>query len=297
MINLNYLQKDVDISNLSNFKTKAFTKLYFEISSRQDVDKISEIVEYAKNEKLKILFIGGGTNLLFAFDIFNGIIIKNCLQGWDYDNDTKILTAYSSEKIWEIAKTLENDYGQNIWHRFIGLPGSIGGAVFGNAGCFGLETEGNFKEAEVLDLSTGKIEVMDKEKVKFSYRNSIFKETNKYFIISIKFDLNEKKEKYSSDVDNIDFRENKQPKGNSGGSFFKNPSKELSAGKAIEEVGLKGYRHNDAFFSEKHANFLINSKENGSWQDLIYLIDLAKEKIKDKFGIELEPEVRIIYNT
>jgi UDP-N-acetylenolpyruvoylglucosamine reductase len=53
---------------------------------------------------------------------------------------------------------------------------------------------------------------MDKEKVKFSYRNSIFKETNKYFIISIKFDLNEKKEKYSSDVDNIDFRENKQPK-------------------------------------------------------------------------------------
>jgi hypothetical protein len=57
MINLNYLQKDVDISNLSNFKTKAFTKLYFEISSRQDVDKISEIVEYAKNEKLKILFI------------------------------------------------------------------------------------------------------------------------------------------------------------------------------------------------------------------------------------------------
>jgi UDP-N-acetylenolpyruvoylglucosamine reductase len=75
----------------------------------------------------------------------------------------------------------------------------------------------------------------------FSYRNSRIKKEKKYFLISATFDLSQKIEKYSSDVDNIDFRENKQPKGNSCGSFFKNPSKEESAGYLIEQVGLKGY--------------------------------------------------------
>lgn len=293
---MNYLQKDIDITNLSNFKTKAITKLYFEIHSRQDIDKIVDIVQYARDNKLKILFIWWGTNLLFAFDIFEWIVIKNCLQWWRYDKNTKILESYSSELISDIAKSLEYDYGQDLWHRFIGLPWSIGWAIFGNAGCFGLEIESNFIEVKVLNLYSFDITDLQKNEINFSYRNSIFKKTEQFFIISAKFDLSEKNEKYTSDVDNIDFRENKQPKWNSGGSFFKNPSKELSAGKAIEDVWLKWYRYNDVFFSEKHANFLINTKENWSWQDLIYLINLAQVKVKDKFCVELEPEVRIIYN-
>lgn len=295
-MNLDYLQSNVDITDLSNFKTKAFTKLYFEVKSRQDIDKISEIVEYAKKENLKVLFIGWGTNLLFAFDVFDWIVIKNCLQWWIYNKDTKILEAYSSEKIRDIAKSLENDYWQDLWHRFIGLPGTIGWAVVGNAGCFGLETEWNFEKAEVLNLSNYSRTNLEKKSAEFSYRNSIFKKTGNYFIISVTFNLNEKVEKYSSDVDNLDFRENKQPKWNSGWSFFKNPSKELSAWKAIEEVGLKWYNHNGVLFSPLHANFLINSKRNWDWRDLIYMIDLAKTKVKEKFGLDLEPEVRIISN-
>lgn len=295
-MNLDYLQSNVDITQLSNFKTKALTKLYFELRSRQDVDKISEIVEYAKKENLKVLFIWWGTNLLFAFDIFDWIVIRNCLQWWTYNKDTKILEAYTSEKIRDIAKSLEDDYGQDLWHRFIGLPGTIGWSVVGNAWCFGLETEWNFKKAEVLNLSNYSMTNLEKKSADFSYRNSIFKKSNNYFIISVTFDLNEKIEKYSSDVDNLDFRENKQPKWNSGGSFFKNPSKELSAWKAIEEVGLKGYNHNGVIFSPLHANFLINSKQNWDWRDLIFMIDLAKKKVKDKFWVDLEPEVRIITN-
>ena len=293
---LNYLQINVDITELSNFKTKATARYYFEIQSRQDVDKIIEIVEFAKNKNIKILFIWWGTNLLFAFDIFEWIVIKNCLQWWTYDKETKILESYTSEKIRDIAKSLENDYGQDLWHRFIWLPWTIGWAVFGNAWCFGLETEWNFKEAEVLDLYNWGITKMQKNEVKFSYRSSLFKKTDNFFIIKVIFDLNEKVEKYSSDVDNLDFRENKQPKGNSGWSFFKNPSKELSAGKAIEEVWLKWHNHNGVIFSPLHANFLINSKKNWNWRDLIYMIDLAKTKVKESFWIELEPEVRIISN-
>lgn len=296
MMNLEYLKKDVDISALSNFKTKAFTKLYFEIHSWHDIDNLKEILEFSKKENIKVLFIWWGTNLLFAFDSFNWIVIKNCLQWWTYDKDTKILEAYTWEKIWDIAKSLEEDYRQDLWHRFIWLPWSLGWAIFGNAWCFWLETESNFLEAKVLNLYTYDMTILQKNDINFSYRNSIFKEKWEYFIISAKFDLSEKNEKYSSDVDNIDFRENKQPKWNSGWSFFKNPSKELSAWKAIEEVWLKGYNYNWVIFSPMHANFLINTKPNWDWRDLIYMINLAQEKVKERFWVLLEPEVRIITN-
>jgi UDP-N-acetylmuramate dehydrogenase len=100
-----------------------------------------------------------------------------------------------------------------LWHRFIGLPGSIGGALFGNAGCFGLEIQHNFASVKVYNLKLGKIEKWTTEDMDFSYRNTKLKDSDgKYFIISLEFDLSEKKEKYHSDVDNIYFREHKQPK-------------------------------------------------------------------------------------
>jgi UDP-N-acetylmuramate dehydrogenase len=101
--------------------------------------------------------------------------------------------------------------------------------VYGNAGCFGLETENNFSYCRLLNLENGQIEIFKKDNMDFSYRSSRIKKEKKYFLISATFDLSEKIEKYHSNVDNIDFRENKQPKGNSCGSFFKNPSKEQSA--------------------------------------------------------------------
>ncbi len=291
---MNYLQQNIDITELSNFKTKAIAKYYFEVHSRQDIYKIYEIVKFAKNENLKVLFIWWWTNLLFAFDEFNWVVIKNCLKWWSYNDETKILESYTNEKIWDISESLEKEYGQDIWHRFIWLPWSIGWAVFGNAWCFWLETEGNFMDAEVVDLSTWEIKILNKTNANFTYRNSIFKETERYFIIKVRFDLSKMVEKYHSDVDNLDFRNNKQPKWQSCWSFFKNPSKELSAWLAIQEVWLKWYHYNSAYFSELHANFLMSEWKNSNWRDLIYLIDLAKSKVKDKYWIEMEPEVRII---
>ncbi len=292
----NTLIKDKDITHLSNFKTTAKTKYYYEINNIDDVFKLKDIIQFSQEQKLKLLFIWGWTNLLFAFDVFEWIVIKNNLKWFFYNPIKKILEVYSSESISEIAKKLENDYGQNLWHRFIWLPGSLWGAVFWNAGCFWLETESNFLEAEVYNLETGNIEKMNKNTSAFWYRSSIFKQTEKYFIIKVRFDLSTLQEKYSTDVDNIKFREEVQPKWNSCGSFFKNHSKEYSAGRLIEESGLKGYSYNTAFFSEKHANFLMTNTDNGNYLDLLYLIDLAKNKVQEKFSIELQPEVRIIKN-
>ncbi|NVP17956.1 UDP-N-acetylmuramate dehydrogenase [Candidatus Gracilibacteria bacterium] len=296
MNKLEYLKTDVDITNLSNFKTKAKTKYYYEINTENDLENLKEIYSFCKDKKLDYLFIGGGTNLLFAFDLYEGVIIKNNLKGWSYDKSSHILHTYSDEWISDIANSLEKDFNQDLWHRFIGLPGSIGGAIYGNAGCFGLETENNFLDATLYDLETGQIIILSKIDMLFEYRSSFIKDSkNRYFIIKARFDLSKKIEKYSSDVDNIDFRENKQPKGNTCGSFFKNPDKNNSAGYLIEQVGLKGYKLGGAFFSPLHANFLMHDGK-GTYKDLLLLIDLAVEKIKLEKQIELIPEVRIIFN-
>jgi len=289
------LIKNKDISNLSNFNTKAYSKYYFEINSRQDIDSIYEIYNYALKNNLKLLFVAWGTNLLFAFDIFDWIIIKNNLSWWTYNSETKILESYSNELISDISESLLNDSRQVLWKRFIWLPWSIWWAIFWNAGCFWLETENNFVEAELLDLETWKRTILDREEMKFNYRTSIIKETNKYFIIKIQFDLSKLVEKYSSDVDNLYFREHKQPKGNTCGSFFKNPSRENSAWKLIEEVWLKWNKIWWAFFSDKHANFLMNDG-TATYTDLLDLIKLAQEKVKGTYNVDLVPEVRIIFN-
>ena len=293
---LDYLEKNKDITSLSNFKTKANSKYYFEINSENDLIKLSEIYNYSLDNSLRILFVWAWTNMLFAFDNFDWIVIKNNLLGWTYNKETKILESYSNELISDIAESLENDYGQKLWHRFIGLPGSIGWAVYWNAGCFGLETENNFLEADTIELESGQMSTMSKIDMNFDYRTSILKQNNnRQFLIKARFNLSTLIEKYSSEVDNIDFRENKQPKGNTCGSFFKNPNREASAWYLIEQVWLKWHKVGWAFFSDKHANFLM-SDWTASYKDLIELLELAQKKVKEKFDIELVNEVRIITN-
>lgn len=287
-----YLIKGKNITDLSNFKTYAVSKYYFEINTEDDISKLKDICDFSKLNNLKILFIWWWTNLLFAFEEFDWIIIKNSLKWWEYDNDKYILKSNSREDISDIAKSLYNSW-QTIWKRFIWLPWSIWWAVFWNAWCFWLETENNLIEAEVFNLDTWKIEILSKEDMLFEYRSSIIKKAGKYFIINIKFDLSKLVEKYSSDVDNIYFREHKQPKGNTCGSFFKNPSRENSAWSLIEKVWLKGTNVWWALFSDLHANFLMNDW-NATYNDLLNLIKLAQKKVKEKFNIDLIPEVRII---
>ncbi len=300
-------------------------KYFYEVNSESDVKKIHDIFQFARKEGLNVLIIGWGTNMLFAFDIFDGIVIKNSLKWWSYNKETYILEAYSAEPIREIAEVLVKEGESTLWSRFIGLPWSVWGAVYGNAGCFGLETESNFLDCEVVDTLAGKRRILEKNDMKFWYRSSIIKEKERFFLVKARFDLSKKVEKYHSEVDNIDFRENKQPKGHSCGSFFKNPEwviykqneeekieidkekikklekkgvemKKLSAWYLIEQVGLKWCHYRGAYFSSIHANFLMSDGDTTNWKDLLHLIHTAQSKVKEKFGIKLENEVRIISN-
>lgn len=258
------------------------------------LENLHEIFLFSQEKKLPLLVISGGTNILFSRDFFPGIVLKNSLRGYDFDKKTKKLTTFSGESITELAKILENIYQMPIWHRFIGLPGAVAGAVVGNAGCFGLEIQHNFESAEIFDMKNNRIFTLTNAEMHFDYRFSILKNHPEYFVTRANFDLGEIRQKYESDVDNIAFRETKQPKNPSCGSFFKNPSREVSAGFLIESVGLKGQGIGGALWSDIHANFLISADDSCRPEDLMALVRQTQKMVAEKTGYCLENEVRII---
>lgn len=289
-----FLFQNHEIWHYSGYKTRVIADFFYEIKEEQDLQKLHEAFLFSKKNSLPFLLIWWGTNILFSKPRFEWVVIKNSIAGWEYSEEKKMLHAHAGESIWEISEILETKYNQPIWHRFIGLPGSIGWAIYGNAGCFGLETESNFLRATVYDMGQWIRKNLSKEEIQFAYRHSIIKENPELFIIGACFDLSEINEKYTSDVDNIYFREYKQPKGNCCGSFFKNPSRDTSAGMLIEAVWLKWYHHGWAYWSDLHANFLMSDGESCNPTDLIEIIALTQEAIKKEKGIDLINEVKII---
>ena len=306
------ITKNKDISNLSNFNTPAKTKYFYEFM--WNIEELIQVLKKFKNEKK--LFISWWTNILFAFDTFDWITIKfsnyNIDENYIFENYPSVFDKTISSKFklkdnileisWfeKISDTAEILYKENLskkWERFIGLPWTIAGAIVWNAWCFWLEIQHHFLKAQVMDLTDFKIKIINKQQANFSYRNSIFKNKN-YIILKAWFDLSLNEEKYSFNwtlEDIVEFRTQKQPQWFTCGSFFKNPSKEHPAWKLIEQAQLKWYKIWWAYFSEKHANFLM-SDWTASWKDLINLKNLAQTIVENKFNIKLIPEVNIVYN-
>jgi len=161
--------------------------------------------------------------------------------------------------------------------------------VTGNAGCFGFEAKDAVMEVTVFDVETGEYKTLGNNKLDFSYRHSILKDMPDWFLVDATF----RTDLISSDTtDPRTFRSGKQPGGFTCGSFFRNPPGD-SAGRLIDLSGLKGHRIGGVKISELHANFFVNDAK-GSYGDILSLRDLAKEKVRESFGVELQEEARII---
>lgn len=230
------MEQHVDISHLSGYQTPAKARYFVEYRG-DNVDEVIAAAKFAKEMNIPVLTIAGGKNSLLAFDEYPGLVIYNSSEGYDLEH--RHLKVLSGQPIWELAETLEDEHGIDFWHRFQGLPGSVGGAVFGNAGCFGLEIGAYVTQVDMIDMNTGEMIAKTGDEMQFGYRWSECKNHPEWFILSVHFDLSELLEKYSSDEEPLLWRERVQPVGLSCGSFFKNPSREQSAGSIIEQVGLK----------------------------------------------------------
>ena len=289
---MQYLEQNKDLKNFSSFRTDAISKYFFEIKNIDDIEKLKEIITFARENNLKYEFIWAGTNLLFAFYEFDRIIIKNSLKSQDVIIENNELIVFSWDIV--ISKTRQLlDKNITKFAPLLWLPGTFWWALVGNAWCFGLEIKDIFVSASVLDLYTLHIIEIDKNFMNFEYRNTALKNNSRYFVISMKLDISGQNN--LDDIEeSIKKRKETQPWWVATcGSFFKNPVWE-SAWRLIEAVWLKWKILNWAKISEKHANFFINF-ENANYRDILELRDLAKEKVKKEFWVDLEEEVKIIF--
>ncbi len=247
------------------------------------------LMEILKSESIPFYVIGGGSNILVSDKGFHGVIINTKridfmeLKGFH-------LTVGSGVKLGKIIAFL---FKKNLsgMEGLVGIPGTIGGAVFGNAGSFGYETKDCIEEIEIIDEDL-KEKVLKKSVISFTYRNSGLPQNT--VIKRVTLALKETKEDiFLKMIDYLNKKRQTQPlKERSAGCVFKNPEG-ISAGALIERAGLKGFRVGDIVVSHVHANYFINLGR-GSCKDFLQLMDIVRERIFKVFSVELEPEIKIL---
>lgn len=256
------------------------------------------LVAWAQAADLPLIWIGGGTNLLALDSGFRGVIARYRAQTWQIhpQGDTALLEIEAGAQMAATARRMGAlGWAGLAWAE--GVPGTIGGAVFGNAGCYGGDI------AQVLTTVTllldGAQVTWPASAMAYRYRTSALKDGTHQFtspplILAATFRLTREDPALlqASMAQIASVRKGKTPWGSSCGSVFKNPPDD-SAGRLIEAAGLKGRRVGGAEISPKHANYIVNV-DNATSQDVLTLIGIARETVLHQFGIELELEVRVI---
>ena len=235
------------------------------------------------------VLLGNMTNTLILGGYEGSAIFCEEIKGININGEK--LTVRAGEKISAICGVAQYA-GLGGLESFYGLPGTVGGALSGNAGCFGCEISEAIEKITVFNTEECEFEELTKEEIAFGYRYCNLRK-NKDLVYEVTFDLYKKSPVLIAGqmAEVRRQRRIKQPKGRSLGSFFKQYNG-ISAGYYIEKAGLKGYERNGVTVSPVHANFFINEK--GSAEDYYDLGEYVKKTVQDKFGITLEREVVVI---
>jgi len=258
----------------------------------ESVEKLVELLHIIKDNNIKYKVIGKGSNLIFSSKEYDGIIIKlDNLDKLEIDG-TKIVVGagYSLVKLsLETAKI-----GLSGLEFAAGIPGTIGGSVFMNAGAYKNDMSEIIESIKVIDDNLNVVK-MTKEDLDFSYRHSFLQQHKNYICVEATLNLAE------ANTDEIKEKINKRKSKRmetqpleypSAGSVFRNPEN-IPAGKLIEDAGLKGKMIGGAMVSNKHANFIINY-DNATSDDIYNLINYVKDEIKKQTGVELKQEQEFV---
>ena len=258
----------------------------------REVD-IVETIKICRKNSIKFFVIGNGSNLLVPDEGYNGVIIKLKSEFSKIEVEGDYLIVNSGAKLSEVY-TVAYENSLTGFEFASGIPGTIGGAIYMNAGAYGGEMKDIVESVEVLDLDNFELRELKNKELEFSYRKSIIQRRN-YIVTTIKLKLQKgNKEKINAVYEDLRERRNsKQPLNfGSAGSTFKRPEGHF-ASKLIEDAGLKGYHINDAWVSEKHSGFIVN-KGKASFKEVMELIEYVQKVVFEKFGVKLETEVRIL---
>ena len=259
----------------------------------REISDIVETIKICRENSIKFFIIGNGSNLLVPDEGYNGVIIKLKSEFSTIEVEGDYLIVNSGAKLSEVY-TVAYENSLTGFEFASGIPGTIGGAIYMNAGAYGGEMKDIVESVQVLDLDNFELRELKNEELEFSYRKSIIQRKN-YIVTTIKLKLQKgNKEEINAVYEDLRERRNsKQPLNfGSAGSTFKRPEGHF-ASKLIEDAGLKGYHINDAWVSEKHSGFVVN-KGNASYKEVMELIEYVQNVVFEKFGVKLETEVRIL---
>ncbi|MBQ3021006.1 MAG: UDP-N-acetylmuramate dehydrogenase [Bacilli bacterium] len=282
------LLENVNLKKYNTYKIGGHSKY---LIKPYNIKCLKNLIEYLKNNKIKYIVLGKGSNVILPDEDYDGtIILLEKLNKIEIENN--IVNAESGILLNTfINKLINNNLGglENLY----GIPGTLGGAIVQNAGCYSSEISDYIES--ITYLKDNEIKTINKEDCDFSYRDSIFKKDKDIILLSASFKLYNKDKKEMKEIikNNMNKRKSSQPlEYPNAGSVFRNP-KDLSAGKLIDDLNLKGYHINDAYISNKHANFIIN-KGNSSSEDIKLLIEHIKKEIYKNYKIELILEQEIV---
>jgi len=258
----------------------------------KDIDSLKKVLKLLKENNIKHMILGNGSNVLFSDDDYKGIIIKlDKLNNYEIKG-TRLIAGAGANMISLALDTVKHNLKGLEF--ICGVPGLVGGCVYMNAGCYGSDISNVLTEVKALTPDLEVITLKNKD-LEFGYRTSFFKTHKDYIILEATFKLTKgKREELEALVkERKEKRLASQPlEYPSAGSVFRNPPENFS-GKLIEDLGLKGLKKGEAEISTKHANFIVN-KNNACASDIKYLIDHVKEEVKKNYDIDLICEQELI---
>ncbi len=285
----NSILENENMANHTTFKCGGNASLYIAPNS---TDELVKVLEVLRNENYPYMVIGNGSNLLVKDSGYDGAIVEVDKKISEIDVRGEEIIVEAGAKLSKVATiAMENDLaGFEFAH---GIPGNMGGAVVMNAGAYGGEMKDVLKWVKVVDQN-GEIQTLENDELELGYRTSrVMKEKMIVLEACIKLDLG-----VMGDIAEVmallmSKRKASQPlEYPSAGSTFKRPEGYF-AGKLVQDAGMKGYRVGDAMVSDKHSGFVINCG-NATATEVIQVIEDVQAKVKEDFGVDLEPEVRII---
>ena len=254
--------------------------------------EVCQAIRLAKEEQIPFFVVGNGSNLLVSDDGFRGMIVQIGRNLQEISVEDNVIYAQAGALLSRVARTAL-EHGLTGMEFAAGIPGSLGGAVAMNAGAYGGEMKDILTDAEVL-TPDGEIKILSLEELDLSYRHScIFDED--YIVLSVHLQLEQgDKTVIRNRMDELArARREKQPlEYPSAGSTFKRPEGYF-AGALIQDAGLKGYTVGGAQVSEKHSGFVVN-RGGATAEEVLFLIKQVQKKVKSRFGVTMEPEVRMV---
>lgn len=305
-----HLKKNVSLAPLTTFRVGGKADYFVEATGPME---LVEAIEYAEEHKFPVFIMGKGSNILFSDKGFRGMVIR-MMDGGIKVSGEKILCG-AGVTLFDVVKAAR-DAGLAGIEKLAGIPGSLGGAVRGNAGAFGTEIGNVVDSVKAYVRDTGMVKEYKRDACGFSYRMSLFKKDPELIVLSAEINLKVgDKETIGKIVDDtVAQREAKHPQDAlCAGSFFMNPMVKdkklraefekdtgmaprgdvLPAGWLIDHAGLRGKKIGGAMISDKHPNYLVNIGD-ATAEDIITLASLVKTRVRDELGVRLREEVQLV---